>query len=338
MQLSDKIQALTKRYEKNPNLETLLPESEWKGNPLDRKGNFLNTEFEFETNFSQVFKLLTGKKPQAKIKKADKWQQEVIKNNNFLIGNQDVLVWLGHASFFMRLNGISILVDPVFFSLPNLPRMTKMPLNPEQFKDLDYILVSHNHRDHCDKKTLKLLAKNNPNTIYLTSLRLDKYIRRWTKSNNIQTAGWYQTYQTENINIHFLPTRHWCRRYLWDLNTELWGAFVIQFGNKTIYFGGDSGYGNHFEEVGQLFDIDYALIGSGAYAPEWFMAPSHVNPNDAFKAAKIMNAKTMIPMHFGTFDLSFEPPSEPARILKSIAKRQNEPKIEHLVVGASFEI
>jgi L-ascorbate metabolism protein UlaG (beta-lactamase superfamily) len=334
MQLSDKIQAITKNYEQNPNLESLLPESEWKGNPLDKKGNFLNAEDEFETGFGEVYKLLTGDKPQAKIKKADKWKQPVIQNDAFLQDDKDVIVWLGHASFFIRLNGVSILIDPVFFSLPNLPRMTKMPLNPEQFKDLDYILVSHNHRDHCDKKTLKLLAKNNPNTTYLTSLRLDKYIRRWTKSENIQTAGWYQTYKTENINIHFLPTRHWCRRYLWDLNTELWGAFLIQFGNKTIYFGGDSGYGNHFEEVGKLFDVDYALIGSGAYAPEWFMAPSHINPTDAFKAAKIMNAKTMIPMHFGTFDLSFEPPSEPVRILRSIL--ETEPIIEHLRVGASF--
>lgn len=336
MQLSDKIQALTKAYEHNPALATLLPKSEWKGNPLDEKGNFLNIEHEFETGFKEVFKLLTGKKPQAQIKKADEWKQAVVQNDAYLDNDKDVLVWLGHASFFMRLNQVSILIDPVFFDLPNLPRLTAMPLEPERFKDLDYILISHNHRDHCDKKTLKLLAKNNPNTTYLTSLRLDKYIRQWTKSDKIQTAGWYQTYKTEQLKIHFLPSRHWSRRYLWDLNTELWGAFVIQFGDKTIYFGGDSGFGSHFEEVGQLFEVDYALLGCGAYAPEWFMSPSHANPKEAFEAAKLMKAKTMIPMHFGTFDLSFEPPSEPVRTLRTIAERQQELEIKHLTVGASL--
>ena len=115
MQLSDTIQSITKSYERNPNLENILSESEWKGNPLDKKGNFLNAEFEFNTGFSDVFKLLTGNKPQAKIKKADRWKQAVIQNHTFLDDDKDVIVWLGHASFFIRLNGISLLIDPVFF-------------------------------------------------------------------------------------------------------------------------------------------------------------------------------------------------------------------------------
>lgn len=338
MQLSKKSKNLTKDYESNPKLKTILSESEWKGTPVDAKGNFINVEFPFETGFKDVFKMLRSDKPQAAEKKADQWKHTVIPNSNFLYNEKDIIVWLGHATFFIRLNGKSMLIDPVFYDLPMLPRLSKLPLNPEIIEDLDYILVSHNHRDHCDKQSLKLLAKNNPNATYLTSLRMDKYLKSWTKSENIQTAGWYQQYQTENIEIFFLPSRHWCRRYLWDLNTELWGAFVIRANGKTIYFGGDSGKGSHFKEVGELFNIDYALIGTGAYKPEWFMGPSHANPTDGYEAAKSMNATTMIPMHFGTFDLSFEPPSEPTRILRKLAKRENSTSIKLLNIGENLLI
>jgi L-ascorbate metabolism protein UlaG (beta-lactamase superfamily) len=338
MQLSKKTLSLTKGYESNPNLKTILPESDWQGTPIDEKGNFINVEFPFEMGFADVFKLFRSERPQAAEKKADEWRQPVIENQNYLTDNRDVIVWLGHASFFIRLNGKTLLIDPVFNGMPSLPRLSKLPLNPSEFRDLDYILVSHNHRDHCDKKSLKLLAKNNPNATYLTSLRLDKYLKKWTKSSDIQTAGWYQQYETDGIDIFFLPSRHWCRRYLWDLNTELWGAFVIRVNGKTIYFSGDTGKGEHLKEVGELFDIDYCLIGVGAYSPEWFMKESHVNPSDAFDAAKNMNAKTIIPMHFGTFDLSFEPVGEPLRVLKTIAKREARPKIKHLTIGDSFWI
>lgn len=338
MHLSEKSLALTKNYESNPILKTILPEDEWKGTPVDAKGNFVNVEFPFETGFSDVFKMLRGDKPQAAEKKADEWKHTVIENNTFLSDNKDTIVWLGHASFFIRLNGKTMLIDPVFYDLPMLPRLSKLPLNPSEFKDLDYILISHNHRDHCDKSSLKLLAKNNPNTTYLTSLRMDKYLKSWTKSDKIQTAGWYQQYKTEGIEVYFLPSRHWCRRYLWDLNTELWGAFIIRANGKTIYFGGDSGKGSHFKEVGELFDIDYAMIGTGAYKPEWFMGPSHANPTDGFEAAKSMNANVMLPMHFGTFDLSFEPPSEPVRQLRKLAEEENDTKIKLMNIGESLMI
>jgi L-ascorbate metabolism protein UlaG (beta-lactamase superfamily) len=92
------------------------------------------------------------------------------------------------------------------------------------------------------------------------------------------------------------------------------------------------------KEVGELFDVDYCLIGTGAYSPEWFMGEIHINPSDAFDAAKSMNAKTMIPMHFGTFDLSFEPVGEPLRILKTIARAEDIPKIRPLTIGDSLWI
>lgn len=339
MQLSEKSKKLIKNYENNPSLKTILPESEWKGTPVDEKGNFVNLEFPFETSFRDIYTMVKGERPQALEKKADQWKHTIIENDKFLYSDKDVIVWLGHATFFIRLNGKTILIDPVFYDLSIfLPRLSKLPLNPNLIDELDYILVSHNHRDHCDKSSLKLLAKNNPDATYLTSLRMDKYLKPWTKSDKIQTAGWYQQYKTEGLEVYFLPTRHWCRRYLWDLNTALWGSFLIRANGKTIYFGGDSGKSNHFKEVGELFDVDYTMIGTGAYKPEWIMNSSHTSPEEGFEAAKSMNAKVMIPMHYGTFNLSQEPPSEPIRKLRNLAKEEGSTQIKILKIGESFFI
>jgi L-ascorbate metabolism protein UlaG (beta-lactamase superfamily) len=103
----------------------------------------------------------------------------------------------------------------------------------------------------------------------------------------------------------------------------LWGAYVFRTKNKTIYYGGDSGYGNHFADAKKLFStIDIAILGVGAYKPEWFMHPNHISPQDAVKAFHDLGAKTFIPMHYGTFDISDEPVGEPARLLKELEKNK----------------
>jgi L-ascorbate metabolism protein UlaG (beta-lactamase superfamily) len=97
---------------------------------------------------------------------------------------------------------------------------------------------------------LKVLAKNNPKAIYLTGLKVDKVIKNITRSTSIEAAGWYQQFNTKSeLTITYVPSRHWGRRYLTDTNVRLWGGFVIQAAGKTIYFGGDSGYGSHFADI-----------------------------------------------------------------------------------------
>lgn len=104
-----------------------------------------------------------------------------------------------------------------------------------------------------------------------------------------------------------------------DVNKTLWGAFVIKSNDKTIYYGGDSGYGNHFAEAGKLFpNIDVALIGVGAYSPRWFMSPNHQDPQSAVQAFNDTKAKMMIPFHYSTFDMADEPLSEPEKILNDL--------------------
>ena len=124
-----------------------------------------------------------------------------------------------------------------------------------------------------------------------------------------------------------------------DENKRLWGAFLIRSKDKTIYFSGDTGYGSHFKEVKELFgNIAVAIIGIGAYKPEWFMHPNHVSPQDAVKGFHEVGAKIFIPMHYGTFDISDEPVGEPLRIVEALERENKiQGKVKALSLGESFE-
>ena len=315
----ENMQILTSRIN-NPDLKTILPF--WQGTPLDQDGCFMNHEFPFIPKFGSVFKWMTQKNPQKQFKKDDIWKMPVVKDDSFLSSKEDMIVPFGHATFFIRLNGKQILIDPVFGKIPATKRYTEFPINPDKLVNLDYILVSHAHYDHCDKESLKLIQKQNPDAKFLTGLAMKPLLKKWVENNEIQEAGWYQQYNTDNeIEIYFLPSRHWSNRTLGDTNERLWGAFILKSKDKTIYFSGDSGYGSHFKEVGELFpNIDVALIGAGAYSPRWFMSPNHQDPEHAVQAFNETKAKTMIPFHYGTFDQADEPLSEPPKILLQLEK------------------
>lgn len=306
-------------YISNPNLKTILSPEKWKGTPINDKKQFVNHEHPFSPSFLKVLQWKLNTQPQKHEKKNDSFRLNVHKTDSFLNSKEDCIVWLGHASFFIRLNGITLLTDPVYFNMAFLKRFAEMPVNPSEIKGIDYILVSHDHYDHTDVKSLKLLCKNNPEAEILTGLNMEKMLRK-LMTNPIQMAGWNQQYLTDEskIKLYFLPARHWARRSAFDTNKRLWGAFVIEGNGKKIYFSGDTGYGNHFIEAAELFpEIDYFICGTGAYSPKWFMEPIHISPENAVKAFNEMKAKHLIPMHYATFDLSDEPFGEPVRVLRS---------------------
>jgi L-ascorbate metabolism protein UlaG (beta-lactamase superfamily) len=301
----------------NPSLPII--KSGWTGNPIDKKGRFCNHEFPHIPKFKDVWRWQTGPRPFKKEKKQDIWVPETMADSLFRRKNDDCIVWLGHAWFFIRLNGISMLIDPVLFQARFLRHRAKQPYPPHAFGEIDYILVSHDHRDHCDEKSLKRLMRLNPRATLITGLNMGNLLRKWG-SNHIVEMGWYQQFHGfENIKITYLPTRHWSRRMLRDTNKRLWGAFVIESGTQSIYFGSDSGYGSHYAELKDLFPkLDYSMLGVGAFQPEWFMQPVHMSPAEAVQAFHDSGAKHLIPMHYGTLDLSDEPAGLPLRLLGEI--------------------
>jgi L-ascorbate metabolism protein UlaG (beta-lactamase superfamily) len=311
------------KHYKNPTLKTI--KADWPGNLADGKDRFINHEFPFTPNFADVLRWMLTRNPQKQEKKEDTFRLNHVADLSFLHHQQDCIIWLGHASFFIRLGGKNVLIDPVFFDVPFIKRYTNHAFSPALFTALDYLLISHDHQDHCQEKSIRLLVKQNPKMKILTGLNMESLLRPWCRNLSIEMAGWYQQYETQgDVSIFYLPARHWSKRGLSDENKRLWGAFCLQSKDKTVYFSADSGYGSHFKEVKTLFPtIDVAIIGVGAYKPEWFMHPNHASPHDAVRAFNEMEAKIFIPMHYGTFDISDEPVGEPLRILQTL-ERSNQ--------------
>ena len=300
------------QYLKNEALETIRPD--WRGNPHD------GTEFLYEhkalrPNFANVFKMMTTPNPDRKAKKNDKWRPTVRKDTSYLDSKEDYVVWLGHATFLIQLNGVRMITDPIFYGMPFIPRLIPLAFPVSELKDIDYVLLSHDHRDHADKKSFKEVLKTVKPKAVLTSLNMSKTIGGWLGNTPSVEAGWYQKYDTPGVTITYLPAQHWCRRGLTDFNRTLWGSFMIEANGKTVYFAADSGYdAAHFENIGKHFpNIDLALVGIGAYKPRYMMSDFHSSPQEGFQATLDLGAKRMLPMHYGTYDLSEEPISEPYR-------------------------
>ena len=309
-------------YIKNESLNTIEGLSNWKGNLINSKREFINEAYPFKIKFKDILSWKLKKNKWASVKKNYKEKLSICNNAlDFTTNNNDVLIWLGHSTFLFRINGVTFLTDPIFES-PHLflKRNHDLPFNKESLPKIDYLLISHDHRDHLDKKSIRFILNRGDNPTILTGLNIDKWFESNFKSANysIQAAGWYQQYQTKenDTNVYYLPARHWSKRGLFDTNKRLWGSFLIEAGNKTIYFSGDTGYGSHLKEVGELFkNIDIAILGIGTYQPEWFMEANHISPLNALRAIHEMNAQKFIPMHYGMFDLSDEPILEPVESL-----------------------
>lgn len=332
-------EAVIEKRVKNENLPTI--KSDWKGTPVDEKGRFVNAEFAFLSKFTDLLKWQLSSNPQKEEKENDQQRLRVLDPTEFLRGEKDGILWLGHASFFVRLNGKNLLLDPIFGKPPLIKIFVDVASPIEKIKRVDYVLLSHDHRDHADENSIRQIAEKFPEARIYAGLRMEELLKDWVApTNEIQTAGWFQQFKLpdEQVKIYFLPVRHWCRRGLFDMNHKLWGGFVISGAGKTIYFSGDSGYGSHYGETAALFpQIDYFLIGIGAYKPRWFMEPNHNSPEDAIKAFEDAKAKILVPMHYGRFDLSDEPPSEPLRLLKEKAAEMNlSGKVKPLEINESI--
>lgn len=322
--------------------------ADWQGNPFDGK-EFTYERDPFRPDWSALLKMLFSGNPQRKEKKADKWIPEVSAEVAYLEDRtKDWVVWLGHACFLFQLNGVRFLTDPQLTNMPMVPRRVFPPFTYEEIRGVDYLLLSHDHRDHVDEKCIRAICKHNAIRKILCPLKLSNVIGRWVGDTPIEEASWYQTFATAEtgVRITFLPSRHWCRRGLTDFNRVLWGSFMLEVlevgatagaadvegagqpARQTLYFGGDSAKTAYWKDIGRMFpNIDIAMLGIGAYKPDFMMQDVHSNPAEAFQGFLDLQARRWWPMHHGTYDLSNEPASEPirwARELMHDAGRQED--------------
>jgi L-ascorbate metabolism protein UlaG (beta-lactamase superfamily) len=237
--------------------------------------------------------------------------QHANKEGSFLQTNrtEQTITWIGHSTFFIQKEGLNILTDPVWANRMGFSkRLTAPGLPLEEIPNIDIVLISHGHYDHLHINTLKRI-KGKP--LFIIPEGLGYLFKRHKLTNYLELA-WYEQHTIGELQIHFVPAKHWTRRMLWDTNSSHWGGFVLQTANddNSIYFAGDSGYFRGFKEIGERFTIHTALMPIGAYEPEWFMHPSHVTPEEAIQAFHDVGAKLFIPMHYGAFMLADDTPKE----------------------------
>lgn len=240
--------------------------------------------------------------------------------------------WIGHSTFLLQLNGMNILTDPVWAKRMGFQRRETEPGIPlEELPDIDIVVISHGHYDHLDFPTLRKL-KGDPQyfvPIGLKSLFMKKGYR------NVIEMSWWETAEYNGIQLHFVPAQHWTKRTLNDTNSSHWGGWIFETPAETLYFVGDTGYFSGFKEIGERFSIDTVFMPIGAYEPEWFMADSHISPEDSVKAFIELRAKEFIPMHYGAYRLADDTGPEALERLLREWKNQQLPKeqLNVLLIG-----
>jgi len=232
-----------------------------------------------------------------------------------LNSEQDLVIWLGHSSYYVQLSGLRILIDPVFssyaapvswavraFAGTNLYHAQDMP-------EIDLLLITHDHYDHLDYSTIKALEPKVKQVI--TPLGVGEHFTAWGyDASKIQETDWYEiTDYSASLQIVTTPARHFSGR-TFKRNQSLWAGFALLSTHRRIFFSGDSGYAPHFAEIGEKYGpFDWVTLDSGQYDRRWAFV--HMNPEQAAQAADELRTKAFTPAHVGRFSISAHDWDEP---------------------------
>ena len=258
--------------------------------------------------------------------------------------DNDYIIWIGHSTFLIKKAGTVILTDPIFSDraspFKNIgPERLIPPVIPlKELPRIDFVTVSHNHYDHLDINSLKKISELNPDAVFLVPAGDLKLLKK-KRITNVYEFNWWETFKVEGLTFTFTPVQHWSKRGLFDRNKSLWGGWYMNFNDYGMYHAGDTGYSKDFIDTRlKLGAPKYAFIPIGAYDPEWFMAESHVNPEDAVQIMIDLEAEKAFGMHWGTFALTDEDTLEPPTRLKDSLEFPNSPDFISLTPGKVIEI
>jgi len=242
------------------------------------------------------------------------------------------MTWLGHATTLAEVDGHAILTDPVFSARASAvqfvgpKRYTAAACKVKELPPLSAVLVSHNHYDHLDLRSVARLAELQPNISWFVPSGMAKWLIDNTvvSSQRVKEMTWWQEEQLEgtDIKIVFTPANHWCKRSIADENQMLWGSFAVIGPSKRFWFGGDTGYCEAFKKIGEKYGpFDIAAIPIGAYQPNWIMKYQHVHPGEAVEIHKDIGSKKSLGIHWGTFQLTTENYLEPPALLNTFLNK-----------------
>ena len=248
--------------------------------------------------------------------------------------------WLGHSTVLLEIDGKRVLTDPVWgervspvtFAGPK--RFHPSPVAIDRLPELDAILVSHDHFDHLDYSTILALAKlGKP---FVTSLGVGAHLESWGVDPTLITElDWWQSATVGGVTFHATPAQHFSGRGVTGRDGTLWSSWVIESSKRRIFFSGDTGLTKEFEEIGaRLGPFDLVMLEVGAFHPAW--GSIHLGPENALLAHAMLGGGTLLPVHWGTFDLALHAWDQPAEVLAANATRDGL----HLVtprLGQAFE-
>ncbi len=273
-----------------------------------------------ESQMKIVWKFITGKNT-----KPIKPLPSVKTDLKDLPDNKPVIVWFGHSSYLIKINGKHILVDPVFcghaspFSFTTKSFAGTDIYTVEDLPEIDVLLISHDHYDHLDYKTVQqLIAKTK---MVCTSLGVASHLQYWgfNKNKIIEFDWWNEHVLFDDLKLTAVPARHFSGRGL-IRNKSLWSAFVLQTNDYNLFLGADSGYGDHFKLIHEKFpSFDIAILECGQYNLAWHNI--HMLPEETVQAAIDLQAKVLLPVHWGKFALSLHTWDEP---IERVSAKANE--------------
>lgn len=246
-----------------------------------------------------------------------------------ITGNQICLTWIGHASFLVQTPKHNILIDPNWANwLLVIRRLKHAGLSLHDLPNIDAVLITHAHFDHLHRPTLRRVAEEQPIIVphgvgdLVHNLGFEK----------VHELQWWDTYRTRGLEITFTPAKHWGARKIIDSHRG-YGGFALKWQDRTIYHAGDTAWFDGFTEIGSRLHPEIALLPIGAYENP-SSRDHHISPEQAIDAFRNLKSRLLIPMHFGTYRLSFEQHHEPPqRLMKAAAHAGLLPQLRFLTEG-----
>ena len=245
------------------------------------------------------------------------------------------ITFVGHATVIVKSEKCKFITDPLLvkrIARIGPKRLADFHLDEGALEDLDFIVISHDHFDHLDKRSLRNIQKDVP---VLCDPKLRGIVHRSGHKKTIPLR-WWQSAEVDGVRITAVPVFHFSRRPPFHYRRDFQG-YVIE-AEQTLFFSGDTGIAPVFRGIGEKFTIDIAFLPIGAYNPKSFRR-HHMSPEDALDTLEMMNARLLIPIHWGTFRLSWEPMDEPPKRLVEYAKKKNmENRYRLLRPGEDIEL
>jgi len=233
------------------------------------------------------------------------------------------ITWIGHSSFLIQVGGFNILTDPVLGDISLYPRLLPPGILTEQLPPIDLVLISHNHRDHMDETSLRLVLARNPQVKALVPVGNKQWFDRAGFVDVVEHTWWEDTSIGSDacggvLSCTFVPADHWSQRGLRDYNTSLWGGWIMRHGDQTIYFAGDTAYDEQiFDEIAQKFaPIMTALMPISPCRPA-ALRSHHMNAAESVGAFVRLGARHLVPTHWAAFAMGTDEFEAPVRELKS---------------------